>query len=51
MIINFEDEYCTIMCKNGINIQIDKESALDFARQIQDFYEDGFDIYYDEDDR
>ena len=50
MIINFEDEYCTIICKNGINIQIDKETALDMARQVQNFYQDGFDIDYDEDD-
>lgn len=42
MIINFEEEYCNIMCKNGIIIQIDRENALDMAKQIQDFYEDGF---------
>jgi hypothetical protein len=50
MVINFEDEYCIIMCKDGINIEIDRETALDFARQVQDFYEDGFDRDYDEDD-
>lgn len=49
MTINFEEEYCTIICKNGINIEIDRESALDFARQVQDFYEDGFEDC-DEDD-
>lgn len=50
MVINFEEEYCIIMCKDGINIEIDRETALDFARQVQDFYEDGFDRDYDEDD-
>lgn len=50
MTINFEEEYCTIVCKNGINIEIDRENALDFAKQVQDFYEDGFDRDYDEDD-
>jgi len=50
MIINFEDEYCVIICQNGITIEIDRETALDFARQVQNFYEDGFDVNYDEDD-
>lgn len=50
MVINFEEEYCIIMCKNGINIEIDRETALDLARQVQNFYEDGFNRDYDEDD-
>lgn len=50
MTINFEEEYCVIVCKNGINIEIDRETALDMAKQIQDFYEDRFDRDYDEDD-
>lgn len=50
MVINFEEEYCIIMCKNGINIEIDRETALDLARQVQNFYEDGFDRDYNEDD-
>lgn len=50
MAINFEEEYCVIVCKNGINIEIDRETALDMAKQIQDFYEDGFDRDYDGDD-
>lgn len=42
MTINFEKEYCVVMCKNGIRIEIDRETALDFAKQVQDFYQDGF---------
>lgn len=40
MTINFEDECCSIMCDNGIIIEIDRENAIDMALQILNFYED-----------
>ena len=50
MTINFEDEYCIIMCNDGVRIEMDREAALDFARQVQDFYENEFDRDFNEDD-
>ena len=42
MIINFEDEYLAIVCGDGIIIELDRETALDLAKRVQDFYQDGF---------
>lgn len=48
MIINFEEEYLAIVCGDGIIIEIDREAALDLAKRVQDFYQDGFEEDEDE---
>lgn len=50
MNMNFEEEYISLMLGSGCILEIDRETALDIAKQIQDFYEDGFCDDYDEEE-